>query len=995
MRINTAAVMFFAACSVINFTQRTESHPLPGAHPHHCPMKCRCVTVSRRLLAASRRLQQYAAMFDWVEGAGAAVCWGKKEVPVDLLPEVSYLLLVGDDSRTGIIDYDMTGSAVTSTAQPDSDERVGRIKDIPLGTFADGVGLVHLDLRGNKIAELEPGSLMGLGNLQILSLKGNRLRALPKDAFQDVQNLTQLFLSDNHIRSVQTEAFINNTHLLELDIGDNLLEVMSPGSLRGLTYLRFLNLSHNRLTHLPEDLLVDQLELQQLILNDNKVESLSKNIFAKNSNLKLLSLKNNRLRQLPESVFISLTNLLELDLSGNNLIALADSIFPLVSALKFVNMSHNALVELSKVTFENCTHLRKLVASSNRLSAITDKTFGQLSSLQELFLDRNNISTILPHSLQGLNSLKILDITNNALQRLQTETFYGLEALTSLRLDNNKITDIEQNAFSVSAAHSMSKLTWLYLRGNDLRELSADMFGGAPFVKMLNLADNKISTIDPSSLRRLRRLVTLSLHGNRLGSLQDRAFSEATNVQSLDLSGNSLHRVDEGAFHGLNLLLELNMADNELDETTSDWLASLTSLNLLNLNGNRFSRVPATLLTSLPDLSHLYLKRNILDTFRVPDHDRFRGLFLLNIADNNLQTIEGGLPVILAPGSSVDLSGNPWICNCALVADVREMISVNIRFEKENETLCTVPGQANDRKELTNTADDDSALCGLEDFPPIFSTQSDGLVKSSKAAPRKPPCENHPVVSRADGTWPWYAVVWSTNNATALCNAALIGVDWAVTTLRCLQQIQRTLSSSMPNIFRDIVKREKDSLLMAPRGLVIRLGKSRFMDEFEADEQGYRIMNMHIPGNDHGTGLDRPLLLQFSSLARVNEQVSPVCIANYVVKVQRAISLGWGMKPKETPPEEALQSSRMKLEPCDLSNNAIEDVMLCGVRERGRPIDYSIDGNMGGALATKRGRSDWALIGIGSRIEKGVNVFIDLTRYEDWIDGKTAQTRSR
>ncbi|XP_038067798.1 protein artichoke-like [Patiria miniata] len=991
MRITTSAIFLCFVLSVISLTQRVQSRPLPGAQPRSCPMKCRCVTVSKRLLAVSRRLQNYAAMFDWKEGAGAAVCWGKREVPTELLSGVSYLLLIGDDSRMGIIDYDMTSFGEV-TVEPDVEEE-SRIKRIPPGTFANGAGLVHLDIRGNKITDLEPDSFVGLEDLEILSIKANRLRALPQDALHNVQSLMRLYLSGNHIRTLPEGSFINNTNLLDLDLGANLLESLSPRSLKDLSHLRFLNMSHNRLDHLPEELLVDLVGLQQLILDDNKIESLPENFFAMNSNLKVVSLKNNRLQQLPQSVFIYLTNLLELDLSGSNLIALGESMFSPVSVLQYLNVSHNSLTELNKQSFENCTDLRILIASSNKLSEITGNTFGQLPSLQELVLDGNEISVLPPGSLRGLTGLEILDLTNNALRRLQAHTFYGLERLTSLRLDNNEISEIEPGAFSVGPAYSMSKLTWLFLRGNHLRELTPDMFKGAPFVKMLNLAENKISVIQASFLRGLRRLVALSLHGNRLASLQERAFSDASNVQSLDLSGNFLHQVDYGAFLGFDSLLELNMADNELDETTCDWLDVLTSLNVLNLRGNRFARVPAALLTSLPDLTQLSLKRNILDTFRIPEHDRTRGLSRLDIADNNLQTIEGGLPVILAPGSSVDLSGNPWLCDCALVSDVREMTSEGTQLENVDETLCRIPGQETNQQELMTAVHEDSTLCGLQELPAL--SQSDGLVKSSKTAQGKSHCKKHAFVSKANNTWPMYAVVWNAKNKSALCNAALIGVDWAVTTLRCLEQIQHDLSSSVPNIFRDIVRREQDSLLMAPPGLVARLGKRKHIGEFEADEQAYGIMNIHIPANDRGAGLDRPVLLQFGSLAALTEQVFPACIADSSVKVQSAIALGWGQKRKGTPRKVALQSSRMSLGHCGIANDVINEGMLCGVRARGKSIEYSIDGNMGGALVMKRGRGDWVLVGLGTRIDKGQSMFIDLTQHVGWIDHIIERERSR
>ncbi|XP_033645709.1 toll-like receptor 6 isoform X2 [Asterias rubens] len=993
-----STAIFYLALLVVfmtSFPYRASALPLPRAHPFKCPMRCRCFVVSQSQSSASRLLQENMAMYSWRDGDMAVGCWGRRDIPTEILPNADFLFLLGESPPNGDDDFDVTDpSGESDTSHDDVDMR---IKNIPDRAFKNASGLRQLDIRGNKITGLQPGSFVGLQFLEILSLKDNRLRALDSDAWWELQSIRSLILSGNNLRSLPEQGFRNSSGLLELDLGGNLLEDLSPRSLSWLPQLRFLNLSHNRLVQVPGGLFSDLVELQELYLDGNRLEDLPVGLFDQNSLLEVVSLRNNRLHRIPELLFYHQVNLRELDLYGNHLIELGNSAFATVPALRYLDISHNIIEELNNGTFQNCSNLLKLDASFNRIREVRIGTFGKIPSLQELILSNNNISSITPAALAGLRNLAELDLTNNALRHLRAYTFYGLEELISLQLDNNSVLEVEPEAFSVGLFSSSSKLTWLYLRMNLLSNLTSNMFQGVPFLKMLNLADNKIDTIGPSAFRGLRSLTALSLKGNHLWSLEERAFSGMVRLKNLDLSGNSLHRIDEGAFQGLRFLQDLNMEENELDETTADWLVGLTSLSQLNLNRNRFARLPPFVLTNLRRLRQLFVAGNILDTFRIPELDRPVGLSRLDIADNNLQTIEGSLHGILEADSSVTMFGNPWNCDCGLTSDLMEMTSLGVQFEKENITICeTIAGKQlqniKTRLLLTEAASEHEARCGsqLRVAPLIDRTAARRLgdsTDSQTAARVVRRCKIPAIISKGNGTWPWHGIVWDSNTDTALCNAALIGKDWAITTLRCLQPIEGELSK-MPGFFDDIVRRGKDSLIMAPHGLTVRLGKSRQLQDREPGEKSYHIMNIHVPANDRGSGLDRPILLQFVTMATVTKTITPACIANSPLKSKRALVLGWGTKREQT--RELLQSSRMKLDPCDFTNDVTDTAIFCGVRDRGKPIQFSMEGNMGGNLVLKRGRGDWILLGIGSNMTpKGQSVFVDVGKYASWVYKKT------
>ncbi|XP_023374195.1 peroxidasin homolog [Otolemur garnettii] len=107
-----------------------------------------------------------------------------------------------------------------------------------------------LDLRFNRIREIQPGAFRRLRNLNTLLLNNNQIKRIPSGAFEDLENLKYLYLYKNEIQSIDREAFKGLASLEQLYLHFNQIETLDPESFQHLPKLERLFLHNNRITHL-------------------------------------------------------------------------------------------------------------------------------------------------------------------------------------------------------------------------------------------------------------------------------------------------------------------------------------------------------------------------------------------------------------------------------------------------------------------------------------------------------------------------------------------------------------------------------------------------------------------------------------------------------------------------------------------------------------------------------------------------------------------------
>ncbi|KAG5266124.1 hypothetical protein AALO_G00250040 [Alosa alosa] len=126
-----------------------------------------------------------------------------------------------------------------------------------------------LDLRFNKIKDLQPGSFRRLKNLNTLLLNNNHIRRIPRGAFEDLENLKYLYLYKNEIQSIDRQAFKGLVSLEQLYLHFNNIESLEPESFAHLPKLERLFLHNNRITQLAPGTFSHLQSMKRLRLDSN------------------------------------------------------------------------------------------------------------------------------------------------------------------------------------------------------------------------------------------------------------------------------------------------------------------------------------------------------------------------------------------------------------------------------------------------------------------------------------------------------------------------------------------------------------------------------------------------------------------------------------------------------------------------------------------------------------------------------------------------------
>jgi len=162
--------------------------------------------------------------------------------------------------------------------------------------------------------------------------------------------------------------------------------------------------------------------------------------------------------------------------------------------------------------FNGFTELRRLSMQNNKISEITPGTFHNLNSLEVLDLNKKKLEHWDSAVFSGLVNLEGIDLSGNNLQYLHPDAFVGLPNLHILYLPNNPTLHIPTDR---NLIHSHS-LTLLSLRRCNISSLSAETFANVSALKLLELGDNHLRTVDINILRALPKLSVLWLYGNPL-----------------------------------------------------------------------------------------------------------------------------------------------------------------------------------------------------------------------------------------------------------------------------------------------------------------------------------------------------------------------------------------------------------------------------------------------------------------------------------------------
>lgn len=330
--------------------------------------------------------------------------------------------------------------------------------------------------------------------------------------------------------------------------------------------------------------------------------------------------------------------------------------------------------------------LKGLQPSPETVQLIYENVTGEgldAKNIRHLRWTKSNI-TDLKKAIANPNYLVTLDMTNNNITKLQDYYFQQYQNLKEMNLSYNIINDLPRYVF---VNQSLEKLS---ISHNSLHAIPFQVFAPMTHLNVLDISFNKIITLLDHFFKFNRYIEVLLLNNNNLAKLTSNALADLTNLKHLDLSFNSIKSVSKGLFDALNKLEYLNLAHNPFANIPSGTFRGLINLQELNLSGNQLVQFTFGLLHFSPQLHTLSIDETQIEELHNSELLGIAKLKVLRIRNNkklkriehyvlsdtlnlNELNISGNaltfLPTSLANLThlkKLDISGNPWACDCRM-----------------------------------------------------------------------------------------------------------------------------------------------------------------------------------------------------------------------------------------------------------------------------------------------------------------------------------------
>ncbi|MDF9867440.1 hypothetical protein OKW22_001013 [Bacilli bacterium PM5-3] len=254
-------------------------------------------------------------------------------------------------------------------------------------------------------------------------------------------------------------------------------------------------------------------------------------------------------------------------------------------------------------------------------------------------------------SLEGINNFK--NITNIYMHscsniNLKTSDFSGLTKVNEIWMQNMELDKIPDGFLK-----EFPSLGILYLSGNNISDLDADIFSKNRFIRELNLAGNNISSLPSDVFSNMPFLNKLYLDNNPFESIEEDIFANNANLEIVTIWNSKLKSIPEKLFYNNQNLTKIEMSnqydDKKIKTIPADLLKNNSKLNNFKFRNTMIEEIPNSLFSNTPALEFLDLERNQLKSISKD---------LLQNISSTIKSIHLGFNHITDDGLPVDLTEN-------------------------------------------------------------------------------------------------------------------------------------------------------------------------------------------------------------------------------------------------------------------------------------------------------------------------------------------------
>nr|XP_012427743.3 leucine-rich repeat neuronal protein 4 [Taeniopygia guttata] len=271
-------------------------------------------------------------------------------------------------------------------------------------------------------------------------------------------------------------------------------------------------------------------------------------------------------------------------------------------------------------------------------------------------------------------ALETLDLSNNLLEEMNGTEIAKLPQLRVLSLRHNHLWSVRWGS------ETLSSLRKLDLSFNKLSSVPSCHGSALPNLRWLSLAGNPLIEIQPLAFSCYPQLQVLNLSATLLGQDDSRGIRDSAFTISTDLN--------EAMNSSRNSINVLDLSGTFFEKFQPEWARDLTSLRSLHLtNMPRLRSLGSDIFKSLPGLQELHCQDSrSLGSVQTEMFDSAPHLSHLSFENCNLSSFNPW-NTNSSDGITINLYGNPLLCNCQLswlLSKPKKVI-----LQKAWETFCT------------------------------------------------------------------------------------------------------------------------------------------------------------------------------------------------------------------------------------------------------------------------------------------------------------------
>ncbi|XP_060877119.1 uncharacterized protein LOC132949981 [Metopolophium dirhodum] len=235
-------------------------------------------------------------------------------------------------------------------------------------------------------------------------------------------------------------------------------------------------------------------------------------------------------------------------------------LYTLIALLLWASIASHSASELDWVTVCNQQTCRcKWVSGQKMAECINSSLTGIPKTLsnevQVLDLTNNKILEINKDAFRevGLINLHKLIARNCSIELVDKDAFRGLEILIELDLSNNNIHVLHPTTF-----RDPFRLRKIYLNHNHIQRLRNGLFSNMSFLQTVELNSCLITDIEPKTFYNITKFNSLELSGNQLANIKAEVLYSVPSLMNLGITNNPW-RCDCKLRPFMNLVMNKNL----------------------------------------------------------------------------------------------------------------------------------------------------------------------------------------------------------------------------------------------------------------------------------------------------------------------------------------------------------------------------------------------------------------------------------------------------